>query len=172
VTKILNTVLHAHGGMGYQVKGGTAVDETFFGIIYTLDSDYAPDVRRTIGAREGRRGEEAGPAEGRVGRRGDVAEGEPDAVREACRRVRQHAARGPALGGAEGAHDAVGAGRVPHQALQRVAERGHGLDGHARLERVRRSRPRRARVQGRGLHDRPRRRVQDGHLREREAVRA
>jgi phage terminase large subunit-like protein len=47
LTKILNTVLHAHGGMGYQVKGGTAVDETFFGVIYTLDSDYAPEACET-----------------------------------------------------------------------------------------------------------------------------
>jgi phage terminase large subunit-like protein len=41
VVKLLNAVLHRHGGMGFQVKGGTAVDETFFGIIYTLDTDYA-----------------------------------------------------------------------------------------------------------------------------------
>ena len=45
VTKILNAVLHRHDGMGYQVKGGTAIDETFFGIIYTLDSDYADKER-------------------------------------------------------------------------------------------------------------------------------
>lgn len=41
ITKILNAVLHRHGGLGYQVKGGQALDETFFGIIYTLDFDYA-----------------------------------------------------------------------------------------------------------------------------------
>lgn len=43
VTKLLNAVLHRHGGMGYTIKGGTAVDETYFGIIYTLDTDYAPE---------------------------------------------------------------------------------------------------------------------------------
>lgn len=42
VTKLLNAVLHRHGGMGYKITGGTAFDETYFGIIYTLDTDYAP----------------------------------------------------------------------------------------------------------------------------------
>jgi phage terminase large subunit-like protein len=41
VTKILNTVLHRHGGMGYRVEGHAAVDETYFGIIYTFDTGYA-----------------------------------------------------------------------------------------------------------------------------------
>lgn len=41
VTKLLNAVLHRHGGMGYTIKGGTAKDETYFGIIYTLDDGYA-----------------------------------------------------------------------------------------------------------------------------------
>lgn len=43
VTKLLNAVLHRHGGMGYKITGGTAFDETYFGIIYTLDTDYAPE---------------------------------------------------------------------------------------------------------------------------------
>jgi phage terminase large subunit-like protein len=34
-------VLHRHGGMGFKVKGGRAEDETYFGIIFTLDVDYA-----------------------------------------------------------------------------------------------------------------------------------
>ena len=41
VAKLLNTVLHRHGGMGFKIKGGRAEDETFFGIVYTLDEDYA-----------------------------------------------------------------------------------------------------------------------------------
>jgi phage terminase large subunit-like protein len=41
VIKLLNTVLHTHGGLGYKIKGGSAVDETVFGIIYTLDTEYA-----------------------------------------------------------------------------------------------------------------------------------
>lgn len=41
ITKILNAVLHRHDGMGYTIKGGTAEDETYFGIIFTLDSGYA-----------------------------------------------------------------------------------------------------------------------------------
>lgn len=41
VIKLLNAVLHRHNGMGYTIKGGSAVDETYFGIIYTLDTDYA-----------------------------------------------------------------------------------------------------------------------------------
>jgi len=43
VIKLLNAVLHRHGGMGYKVKGGRAEDETYFGIIFTLDVDYAPE---------------------------------------------------------------------------------------------------------------------------------
>lgn len=41
LAKILNTVLHRHGGMGYVIKGGTADDEQYFGLIYTLDDGYA-----------------------------------------------------------------------------------------------------------------------------------
>jgi len=37
LTRILNTTLHAHEGMGYKVEGDSAVDDTFFGMIYTLD---------------------------------------------------------------------------------------------------------------------------------------
>lgn len=37
--KVLNGTLHRHGGLGYKVEGDTAVDETFFGLIYTLDDD-------------------------------------------------------------------------------------------------------------------------------------
>lgn len=40
-TKVLNTTLHQHNGMGYKIKGSAAVDDNFFGIIYTLDTDYA-----------------------------------------------------------------------------------------------------------------------------------
>ncbi len=36
-TKILSSVLKRHGGMGYEVKGEIAEDETFFAIIYTID---------------------------------------------------------------------------------------------------------------------------------------
>lgn len=39
VTRILNSTLHAHGGLGYTVEGGTIEDETYFGVIYTLDDD-------------------------------------------------------------------------------------------------------------------------------------
>ena len=43
VIKLLNAVLHRHGGMGFKVKGGRAEDETYFGIIFTLDVEYADD---------------------------------------------------------------------------------------------------------------------------------
>lgn len=39
VTQILTTTLHAHDGLGYRVEGTGAVDETFFGIIYTVDDE-------------------------------------------------------------------------------------------------------------------------------------
>lgn len=39
--RVLNTTLQKHGGLGYRVTGASAVDETMFGIIYTLDDDYA-----------------------------------------------------------------------------------------------------------------------------------
>ncbi len=38
---VLNTTLLKHGGMGYKVTGRCVVDETYFGLIYTLDHDYA-----------------------------------------------------------------------------------------------------------------------------------
>lgn len=37
LTKILNGVLRRHGGMGYQVKGNSVEDDSFWGIIYTID---------------------------------------------------------------------------------------------------------------------------------------
>jgi phage terminase large subunit-like protein len=37
LTKILNAVLKRHGGLGFDVKGESADDESFFGIIYTID---------------------------------------------------------------------------------------------------------------------------------------
>jgi phage terminase large subunit-like protein len=37
LTKILNAVLKRHGGLGYDVKGEVAEDESFWGIIYTID---------------------------------------------------------------------------------------------------------------------------------------
>lgn len=37
VCKILNSSLKAHDGLGYEVKGDAALDETYFGIIYTID---------------------------------------------------------------------------------------------------------------------------------------
>jgi len=39
LTRVLNTTLHAHGGMGYRVEGDSVSDDTFFGLIYTLDDD-------------------------------------------------------------------------------------------------------------------------------------
>lgn len=36
-TKILNAVLRRHGGMGYKVTGNSAEDDSFFGVIYTVD---------------------------------------------------------------------------------------------------------------------------------------
>ena len=35
--RILNTTLHKHNGLGYTVEGTSAVDDTFFGVIYTID---------------------------------------------------------------------------------------------------------------------------------------
>ena len=37
VTGILNTVLHRHDGLGYPIKGSRGEDDTYFGIIYTID---------------------------------------------------------------------------------------------------------------------------------------
>jgi phage terminase large subunit-like protein len=39
LTKILNSVLRRHGGLGYKVDGDAVDDETFFGLIYTIDDD-------------------------------------------------------------------------------------------------------------------------------------
>lgn len=39
VTQILNRTLHAHGGLGYKVDGNTTDDDSYFGVIYTLDDD-------------------------------------------------------------------------------------------------------------------------------------
>lgn len=37
LTRILNSTLHRHDGLGYKVDGDSATDDTFFGLIYTLD---------------------------------------------------------------------------------------------------------------------------------------
>jgi phage terminase large subunit-like protein len=37
LTKLLNAVLKRHDGLGYPVKGEVAEDETFWGVIYTID---------------------------------------------------------------------------------------------------------------------------------------
>jgi phage terminase large subunit-like protein len=42
LTKILNSVLKRHDGLGYPVKGEVADDETFWGIIYTIDEGDDP----------------------------------------------------------------------------------------------------------------------------------
>ena len=42
LTKILNTVLKRHGGMGYKVTGASAEDDRFWGIIYTIDDGDDP----------------------------------------------------------------------------------------------------------------------------------
>jgi phage terminase large subunit-like protein len=42
LTKILNAVLKRHDGLGYKVDGDTADDETFWGVIYTLDDGDDP----------------------------------------------------------------------------------------------------------------------------------
>jgi len=39
LTQILNATLRRHDGLGYPVKGATAEDDTFWGIIYTIDDD-------------------------------------------------------------------------------------------------------------------------------------
>jgi phage terminase large subunit-like protein len=39
LTQILNRTLAAHDGLGYPVKGAAAEDDTYWGIIYTLDDD-------------------------------------------------------------------------------------------------------------------------------------
>jgi len=42
LTKILNSTLRAHGGLGYRVEGECAEDERFFGVIYTIDDGDDP----------------------------------------------------------------------------------------------------------------------------------
>lgn len=42
LTKILNSVLRRHGGLGYKVDGPSTDDEAFFGIIYTIDEGDDP----------------------------------------------------------------------------------------------------------------------------------
>ena len=37
VCDVLNTTLRAHGGLGYRIEGGNVEDDTYLGIIYTLD---------------------------------------------------------------------------------------------------------------------------------------
>lgn len=66
--QVLNTTLHRHEGLGYKVEGHAVADDTFFGLIYTLDdgdswqdetvwiksnpnlevSVYADDIRRAV----------------------------------------------------------------------------------------------------------------------------
>jgi len=41
MVRILNAVLRRHGGMGYRLEGTEHEDETYFGLIYTLDAGYA-----------------------------------------------------------------------------------------------------------------------------------
>jgi phage terminase large subunit-like protein len=41
-TKVLNSVLKRHAGLGYRVTGETAEDETLFAIIYTIDENDDP----------------------------------------------------------------------------------------------------------------------------------
>lgn len=40
--KLLNATLSAHNGLGYDVKGDSHTDDTFFGIIYTIDEGDDP----------------------------------------------------------------------------------------------------------------------------------
>lgn len=47
LTKILNSVLKRHGGMGYKVDGAAIDDETFWGIIYTIDEGDDPLDEKT-----------------------------------------------------------------------------------------------------------------------------
>ena len=39
VSRILNSTLHAHNGLGYRVEGDAIEDDSYFGIIYTIDDD-------------------------------------------------------------------------------------------------------------------------------------
>lgn len=47
VTKLLATVLKRHGGMGYRVEGDSAEDESFWGVIYTMDDGDDPLAEST-----------------------------------------------------------------------------------------------------------------------------
>lgn len=42
LTKVLNTVLKRHNGMGYRVTGDAVEDDTYWGIIYTIDEGDDP----------------------------------------------------------------------------------------------------------------------------------
>jgi len=42
LTKILNSVLHRHDGLGYTITGDATDDEAWFGIIFTIDEDDDP----------------------------------------------------------------------------------------------------------------------------------
>ncbi len=46
VTGLLNTVLRRHDGLGYPVKGASSEDDTYFGIVYTIDDtdDWADEA--------------------------------------------------------------------------------------------------------------------------------
>jgi phage terminase large subunit-like protein len=46
VCKLMNDVLHRHDGLGYRIEGDTAVDESYFGLIYTIDDgdDWTSEV--------------------------------------------------------------------------------------------------------------------------------
>ena len=48
LTRVLNSTLLAHGGMHYRVEGDALVDDTFFGVIYTLDDSYADSHRSAV----------------------------------------------------------------------------------------------------------------------------
>jgi len=39
VCRILNATLHRHDGLGYRIEGDSVVDETYFGLIYTVDDE-------------------------------------------------------------------------------------------------------------------------------------
>jgi Phage terminase-like protein, large subunit len=46
VTALLNTVLHRHDGLGYPIKGSRGEDDTYFGIIYTIDDPTTGQTNR------------------------------------------------------------------------------------------------------------------------------
>jgi phage terminase large subunit-like protein len=39
VTRLLNSTLHKHDGLGYRIEGDAVDDNSYFGIIYTIDDD-------------------------------------------------------------------------------------------------------------------------------------